>query len=91
LVLLLPTGLERPPNSETIREQEHSGLQMIAVVHGRVKKNNVWYPFPSRLIRLAKRNDHTVIAIKYLFALLPIGTLRLTQPPLQITSVLGMG
>jgi len=49
LVLLLPTGLERPPNSETIREQEHSGLQMIAVVHGRVKKNNVWYPFPSRL------------------------------------------
>jgi len=29
-----------------------------------------------------------MIAIKYLFVLLPIGTLRLTQPPLQITSVL---
>jgi hypothetical protein len=90
-------GLECPPNSETIREQEHSGLEMVAVVDGGMKKNNVWYPFPSRLIRLAKQDDHTVIAIKYLFALLPIGTLRLTQPPppppppLQITSVLGMG
>jgi len=39
LVLLLPTGLERPPNSESIREQERSGLKMIAVIHGGMKKN----------------------------------------------------
>jgi hypothetical protein len=47
---------------------------MIAVIHRSMKKNHVWCPFPSRLIRLAKRDGHTVIAIKYLFALLPIGT-----------------
>ena len=36
---LLPAGLERPPNSESIREQERSGLKMIAVIHGGMKKN----------------------------------------------------
>ena len=30
LVLLLPARLERPPNSESIREQERSGLKMVA-------------------------------------------------------------
>jgi len=49
LVLLLPAGLERPPNSESIREQERSGLKMIAVIHGWYEEKQRWCRFPSRL------------------------------------------
>ena len=41
LVLRLPVRLECPPNSESIREQERSGLKMIVVVHSRMKNDNV--------------------------------------------------
>jgi hypothetical protein len=45
--------------------------------------------FQSEIVEISFRvGDYDQI---HLFALLPIGTLRLTQPPLQITFVLGMG
>ena len=41
LVLRLPVRLECPPNSESIREEERSGLKIITVIHSRMKNDNI--------------------------------------------------